>query len=57
VALEIAVNDDFLERTLDTLIGVARTGPEGSFGDGKIFVLPLEQAIQIGGQERGPGAI
>ena len=57
VTLEIAVNDDFLDRTLDTIISVARTGPEGSFGDGKIFVLPMEQAIQIGGKERGPGAI
>lgn len=57
VTLEIAVNDDFLERTVETIISVARTGPEGSFGDGKIFVLPMEQAIQIGGKERGPGAI
>lgn len=57
VALEIAVNDDFLDRTLDTLLTVARTGPDGNLGDGKIFVLPLEQAIQIGGHERGPGAI
>jgi nitrogen regulatory protein P-II 1 len=57
IALEIAVNDDFLERTLDTIINVARTGPEGNIGDGKIFVLPMDQAIQIGGRERGPGAI
>ena len=57
IALEIAVNDDFLERTVETIISVARTGPEGTFGDGKIFVLPMEQAIQIGGKERGPGAI
>ena len=57
IALEIAVNDDFLQRTVDTIRSVARTGPDGSFGDGKIFVLPLEQAIQIGGTERGPGAI
>jgi len=57
IALEIAVNDDFLERTLDTIINVARTGPEGNIGDGKIFVLPMEQAIQVGGRERGPGAI
>ena len=57
VALEIAVNDDFVERTVDTIINVARTGPEGNIGDGKIFVLPMDQAIQIGGDERGPGAI
>ena len=57
IALEIAVNDDFLDRTIDTIISVARTGPDGHIGDGKIFVLPMEDAIQIGGTERGPGAI
>jgi nitrogen regulatory protein P-II 1 len=57
IALEIAVNDDFLDRTLDTIISIARTGPEGNIGDGKIFVLPMEEVHQIGGPERGPGAI
>lgn len=57
IAIEIAVNDDFLDRTLDTLLAVARTGPEGSIGDGKIFVLPLENAIQLGGMTTGPEAI
>jgi nitrogen regulatory protein P-II 1 len=57
VALEIAVNDDFYDRTIDTIISVARTGPEGNIGDGKILVLPMEEAIQIGGYETGPGAI
>jgi len=45
VALEIAVNEDFLERTVDCLTDVARTGPEGSIGDGKIFVLPMDEAL------------
>jgi nitrogen regulatory protein P-II 1 len=57
VALEIVVNDDFLERTLDTIVNVARTGPEGSIGDGKIFVVPALDAIQIDGGSRGPGAV
>lgn len=57
VVLEIAVNEDFLERTLCTLQEVARTGSDGNFGDGKIFVLPLVEAIQIDGGERGAGAI
>jgi nitrogen regulatory protein P-II 1 len=57
IALEIAVNDDFLERTIETIIRVGRTGSEGNIGDGKIFVLPMEQAFQIGGTEIGPGAI
>ncbi len=56
-ALEIAVNDDFLERTLDTIVEIARTGPEGNIGDGKIFVLPMDDAWQIGGVTHGPEAI
>jgi nitrogen regulatory protein P-II 2 len=57
IALEIVVNDDFLERTLETLTSVARTGPEGNIGDGKIFVLPAEEAIDISGASRGPEAV
>jgi nitrogen regulatory protein PII len=57
VALEIVVNDDFLERTLNTIISVARTGPEGTIGDGKIFVLPALEAIQVADHSRGPGAV
>ncbi|OHB81627.1 MAG: transcriptional regulator [Planctomycetes bacterium RBG_16_64_10] len=57
VALEIAVNDDFLERTIDCLTEVARTGPEGSIGDGKIFVLPMDEAVRISDALRGRGAI
>jgi nitrogen regulatory protein PII len=57
VAIEIVVNDDFLERTLSAIIHVARTGREGNIGDGKIFVLPAEQAIQVSDGFRGPGAV
>ena len=57
VALEIVVNDDFLDRTIETIISVARTGPEGTIGDGKIFVLPADEAIQINDAARGPGAV
>ncbi len=57
IALEIAVNDDFLERTLECVTGVARTGPEGSIGDGKIWVIPMDEAVQIGETARGRGAI
>jgi nitrogen regulatory protein PII len=57
IALEIAVNDDFLDRTLKAIVEVARTGPEGNIGDGKIFVLPMDETIQVGGVERGPGAV
>ena len=57
VQLEIVVNDDFLERTIDAISDIARTGPEGNIGDGKIFVLPVEQTIQIGGTAQGPEAV
>jgi nitrogen regulatory protein P-II 1 len=57
ITLEIAVNDDFLDRTVDTIMNVARTGPEGSIGDGKIFVLPLEGVTRIGGVTTGPEAV
>ena len=57
VALEIAVNDDFLERTLATIIDSARTGAEGTIGDGKIFVLPVDEVVRIRTDERGPDAV
>jgi nitrogen regulatory protein P-II 1 len=57
VALEIAVNDDFLERTIECLEEVARTSAEGHIGDGKVFVVPMDEAIQINDGYRGKGAI
>lgn len=57
VALEIVVNDDFLDRTLEAIERVARTGPEGNIGDGKVFVVPVEQVYQIGGALQGPEAV
>jgi nitrogen regulatory protein PII len=57
IALEIIVNDDFLDRTVETITNVARTGPGGEIGDGKIFVLPAEEAISISGTIRGPEAV
>lgn len=57
IELEIVVNDDFLERTIDTISSVARTGPEGSIGDGKIFVVPVDEAIRLDDGARGPIAV
>jgi nitrogen regulatory protein P-II 1 len=57
VALEIAVNDDFVEKAIDCLLHVARTGREGTIGDGKVFVLPMDEAVQVSDGTRGPGAI
>lgn len=54
VKLEIAVNDDFVDAAVEAIEGGARTG---QVGDGKIFVLDLEQAIRIRTGERGGKAI
>ena len=55
--LQIAVNEDFVEPTVNAIIEAGRTGPEGRIGDGKIFILPLEDCIRIRTGERGPEAI
>lgn len=57
VQLEIAVNEDFLDRTIECLEEFARTSVEGHIGDGKVFVLPMDEAIQISDGQRGPGAV
>ena len=57
VQLQIAVNEDFVEPTVNAIMAAARTGPEGRVGDGKIFILPLEDCIRIRTGERGPEAI
>ena len=53
VRLEIAVNDDFVEPTVTAIIKAARTGDEGEIGDGKIFVLPMDDCVRIRTGERG----
>lgn len=57
VQLMIGVNDNFLQPTIDAIIKGARTGTTGEVGDGKIFVLPLEDCIRIRTGERGGEAI
>ncbi|MGA2620886.1 MAG: P-II family nitrogen regulator [Thermoguttaceae bacterium] len=57
VQLMIAVNEEFLEPTVDAIIRGGRTGAAGEIGDGKIFVLPLEDCIRIRTGERGGEAI
>jgi nitrogen regulatory protein P-II 1 len=54
VRLEIAVSDEFVEATVDALCEGARTG---EVGDGKIFVVPLEQAVRIRTGDRDTGAV
>ena len=54
VRLEIAVNEDFVQKTIDAIIKGARSG---KIGDGKIFVLDLPDCIRIRTGESGPEAI
>jgi nitrogen regulatory protein P-II 1 len=54
VRFEIAVSDDFVEPTLAALQAGGQTG---EVGDGKIFVLPLEQAVRIRTGETDKGAV
>jgi nitrogen regulatory protein PII len=56
VRLEIAVNDDFVKPTIDAILKAAKTG-DGKIGDGKIFVLPVEEVIRIRSGERGSKAV
>lgn len=57
VQLQIAVNDDFVEPTINAIIRGGRSGESGEIGDGKIFVLPLDDCIRIRTGERGSEAI
>jgi len=57
VQLQIAVNDDFVEPTINAIIQGGRTGETGQIGDGKIFILPMENCIRIRTGEHGPEAI
>lgn len=54
VRLEIAVNEDFVEKTVEAIVAGARTG---TIGDGKIFVTDLSDCIRIRTGERGGDAI
>ena len=54
VRLEIAVNDDYVKKTVDAIVSGAKTG---KIGDGKIFVLDLPECIRIRTGEEGSDAI
>lgn len=54
VRLEIAVNEDFVPRTIEALVAGAKTG---KIGDGKIFVLDLPECVRIRTGQTGTAAI
>ena len=54
VRFEIAVNDEFVKQTIDSIIEAAKTN---NIGDGKIFVMPIDQCYRIRTSEEGNNAI
>ena len=54
VKIEIVVPDDVVGKAVDTVVGAAKTG---KIGDGKVFVVGLEEAVRIRTDERGESAI
>ena len=57
VQLQIAVNDEFVQPTVDAIVRGGRSGEQGEIGDGKIFILPMDDCVRIRTGERGPEAI
>ncbi len=59
--IEIAVNEEFVDTAVDAILKSARSesdeGNDGTIGDGKIFITPLEECIRIRTGERGHDAI
>ena len=54
VKLEVVVSDDIAPKTVEVIVKAAKTG---KIGDGKVFVLPLEEVVRIRTDERGEPAI
>ena len=54
IKLETVLSDELVERVVQTIISVTRTG---RIGDGKIFVTPVDEAIRIRTGERGEDAL
>ena len=54
VKIEIAVTDDMAGKAVEAIVRAAKTG---KIGDGKVFILPLDEAVRNRTDERGDGAI
>ena len=54
VKIEIAVSDDMSSKVVDAIVGAAQTG---KIGDGKIFILPVEETVRIRTGEEGEEAL
>jgi nitrogen regulatory protein P-II 1 len=54
VKIEIVVGDEVVAKTVDAIVKAAKTG---KIGDGKVFVLPIDEAVRIRTDERGEAAV
>ena len=54
VKLEIALGDELVAKTVETIVKAAKTG---KIGDGKLFIVPLDDVIRIRTDEHGDAAI
>jgi nitrogen regulatory protein P-II 1 len=54
IKVEIAVKDEMVDKVVQAIVQAANTG---RIGDGKIFVMPIEEVIRIRTGERGPDAV
>jgi nitrogen regulatory protein P-II 1 len=54
IKIEIAVGNDLADKAVAAIVEAANTG---RIGDGKIFVLPLDEVVRIRTGERGPDAV
>ncbi len=54
VKFEIVVSDDRVQRAVETIVQTARTG---KIGDGKVFVISIDEVIRIRTEERGEAAV
>src|SRR5437660_1406682 len=54
VKIEIAVADESVSKAIDAIVGAAKTG---KIGDGKVFIVPLDEVVRIRTDERGDAAI
>ena len=54
VKIEVAITDEAVSKVVDTIVSAAQTG---KIGDGKVFVLPIEEAVRIRTGEKGDEAV
>ena len=52
--VEVVIDDDLVEQATDAIVKTARTG---KFGDGKIFIFPVDEAVRIRTGEQGVNAV